>query len=43
MGKVAHKGGDGKCTLQRLLEPSIDILLKVILVSRPNVGKSTGK
>lgn len=40
MGKVAHVGGAGKRALQRLLEPSIDTLSKVMLVGRPNVGKS---
>uniref|UniRef100_A0A7I4C3S4 GTPase Der n=1 Tax=Physcomitrium patens TaxID=3218 RepID=A0A7I4C3S4_PHYPA len=41
MGKLsAAAGGAGKRALKRLLEPPIDTLSKVLLVGRPNVGKS---
>jgi hypothetical protein len=41
MGKLSSvAGGAGKRAVKRLLEPPIDTLSKVMLVGRPNVGKS---
>jgi tRNA U34 5-carboxymethylaminomethyl modifying GTPase MnmE/TrmE len=38
--KTASMGTSGKKALQRLLQPSTELLSKVMLVGRPNVGKS---
>lgn len=40
MGKLSAASGAGKRAVKRLLEPPIDTLSKVMLVGRPNVGKS---
>jgi len=40
MGKLSAASGAGKRVVKRLLEPPIDTLSKVMLVGRPNVGKS---
>ncbi|KAG0608024.1 hypothetical protein M758_8G072000 [Ceratodon purpureus] len=40
MGKLSAVSGVGKRAVKRLLEPPIDTLSKVMLVGRPNVGKS---
>jgi GTPase involved in cell partitioning and DNA repair len=40
MGKLSAASGAGKRAVKRLLEPPIDTLSKIMLVGRPNVGKS---
>lgn len=40
MRKLSAASAAGKRAVKRLLEPPIDTLSKVMLVGRPNVGKS---
>ncbi len=40
MSKLRAVSGAGRRAVKRLLEPPIDTLSKVMLVGRPNVGKS---